>query len=115
MMVDRQVIYVLGVGVRVVEPVRPVDDTLRLLPEEMVVGSLVNLGDLVTTVDDGLDGPVAVLNVIDLDSSRGDVCEQGSPVRNMTLPPPTFNCLQLLREGWGLSPIHVGMLIGPAL
>lgn len=71
-MVGRQVTYVVGVGVRVVEPVRPVDDALRLLPEEMVIGSLVNLGDLVTTVDDGLDGPVAVLNVVDLDSGRGD-------------------------------------------
>lgn len=71
-MVDREVTYVVGVGVRVVKPVRPVDDTLRLLPEEMVVGSLVNLGDLVTTVDEGLDGPVAVLNVVDLDSGRGD-------------------------------------------
>ena len=58
--------YILWIGLRIVNPVRPVDDTFRLLPEKVLIGGLVKLLDLLTAEDQGLNSPVTVLDVVDL-------------------------------------------------
>lgn len=57
-----------------VEPVRPVDHTGRLgaVLQEVVVGGLVDRVDLGTAEGESHDGPVAVLDVVNLRGQRGD-------------------------------------------
>lgn len=66
--------YVLGVDGRNVQPVGPVVDVLSLLSVlgEEVVGSFVDLLDLITSEHEGDNGPIAVLNVINLGCDGGD-------------------------------------------
>lgn len=56
------------------EPIRPVNHTLGLsaILEQVVVCSIVHSSDLVTGKDDSLNGPIAMLNIIDRGSHRRD-------------------------------------------
>ena len=65
-------IYLVWVGSGAVHPVGPVDDALRLLSQQMLIGSLVHLLYLIATEDESLNSPVAMLYLIDLGSDRGD-------------------------------------------
>lgn len=66
------VTYLLSVSIRVVEPVRPVNDTDRLgaILEEVVVGGLVHLLHLIATEDESLNSPIGMLDVENLNSGR---------------------------------------------
>lgn len=65
----------------------------------------------------GFCGPLYVIRVVY--TSRAYLNKGNLPLRNMTLPlPATFNCLCLLRKGWGLmspSPILDGMPWAPLM
>lgn len=71
---ERAKTYVLGISIGVVEPVRPVNDIggLFAVLQEVLVCGLVDLLDLIAAEGDGLDGPVAVLDVEDLGGDGGD-------------------------------------------
>jgi hypothetical protein len=59
---------------QVILPVRPVVDisTLLAVLHDVLVGSLVNGLDLVTTEDNGLDRPIRAHDVVDLGSDGSD-------------------------------------------
>lgn len=50
------------------DPVGPVDDALRLLSKEMLIGGMIQLLNVFATEDKCLDGPVSVLDLIHLGS-----------------------------------------------
>lgn len=52
------------------DPVGPVNDALRLLPKEMLIGGMIQLLDVLATENKCLDGPVSVLDLIHLGSDR---------------------------------------------
>lgn len=68
---------VVGVGLGVVHPVGPVDDIggLGAVLDEVVIGSLIDGLNLVTAESDGLNSPVTVFDIEDLDGDRGDDSE----------------------------------------
>lgn len=58
--------YILRVSSRIVHPVTPADETFGLLAEQMLVGCAVKLFDMFAAKYKSLDGPVTVLDLIDL-------------------------------------------------
>lgn len=66
------VTHVVGIDIRVVEPIGPVDDAIGLSLDQVLVCSAVDVADIVAAKDECLNGPVAVLNVEYLDRGRCD-------------------------------------------
>lgn len=66
---EMDVTHVLSIGVGVVQPVGPVDNISRLgsVLQQVVIGGLIDLLNLVSTEYESINGPVAVFDVIDLD------------------------------------------------
>lgn len=94
------------------EPIRPVDNIrrLRAVLEQVVVCSIVHGSNLVTRKDDGLDGPITVLNSIDLGSHRrNDAKVVASTVES---PPEIGLGIDGLQLSVGKDNVHGYKLIG---
>lgn len=103
--------YVVGISAWVVKPVRPVYQAnwLGTVLQQIVVGSLVDGTNLVTTEGDGFNRPVAVLDVEDLGGERSN----NAKVVASTLhrPPKVRLCVDRRQGSIGKNNIHRNKLI----
>lgn len=104
--------HVSGVHAGNVEPVGPVDQIGRLgaVLQEVVVGSLVNFLDLGTAEEQGLNGPVPVLNIVDRGGQRGDDTEVVAGTLHR--PPEVGGRVNRVQGTVGKDNVHRNELVG---
>jgi hypothetical protein len=83
----RQTSYPFSAVCGIVLPVRPIMNVRSLLPtlENVLVGSLIDLFDLIAAEDDSLNCPVVMFNVVNLCSHR---CNDTEIVASTLHTPP---------------------------